>query len=954
MVVEVQDDGGNRVTTANHTIALSLGQNTGSTVFQTDFTSFNLVDTDSRQYGRTVSTEDGFFSAMAFNPLDGLVYGVYLNLDGWSSGPQPKAADQEPFTIELRTIDPVTGVQTTIGPNLLLAKEKITGLAFKDGKLYAAGGMGSMGDQNPAMLYEVNTATAAMTEIGYITISGGMYANRVLGMETDPTTGVIYATVVAGLNNSKGEKGGGAPKNGNNQCPLQLVTIDPNTHAATTIGCQSALVYALSFRRDGTLVGTGVWRETPAIVFFELDKTTGGATQIMTGRPTMFYGLQQITWAPAELTGTLTAKAVNGQATFVDLMINAPGVGYTLKCAVNGTTITGQNSAPFDILSARPTQLVFKTQPAQTELCTTISPAVQVELRNIRGEVVTTATNEVTISLGHNPTGGTLGGVLKKAAVNGVATFDMLDLNTLGTGYTLKAEAAGMLPVLSTPFNVVAGSGGQQISFYSQPGTAAPGAPLPPILVEVRDASGQPSNADNRVITLTLEQNPGTNIIHSYGCSSLYSLCLPALELIDYSTPASMGPLPLALPPMMLRAMSFNPADGLIYALDTIYEPTLLSIDPVKNTYQTLGRPTMDGGHASLRYGLAFKNGTLYAGEESGYPARLFTVDLSTGALTQVGNGGMKSNVGEIRNIYGMETDPTTNTIYALVYARGETYQYHLVRIDEAQNPPYGYSFGKLDENLAPQLKAITFTADGTLLAMGGGPRLSHGPDHLHHPQDHRPNLRIHEDRPLGRQRTADLDPGPADGDHLGPAGQRRGHLQQPLHQRAGHGVYPEGLGLRPEPGCQHPLHHQSRPAGPAVLFPAARQRHRLQRPGADKGGNTQCPGEQGDKRRYEDQTGLERQPIGRQAQRHPDPGVVGRRGHLRRPADRPPRKRLHPDGHGHLPDLGQQRQLQRRPGHRPGHLPGLRNPAAEQPNKHQAPRLHRGGQGQQQPAGHR
>ena len=60
------------------------------------------------------------------------------------------------------------------------------------------------------------------------------------------------------------------------------------------------------------------------------------------------------------------------------------------------------------------------------------------------GDVVTSYNGSVTIALANNPGGGTLGGTLTVAAVNGVATFSGLTLNNLGTGYTLKVTASGL------------------------------------------------------------------------------------------------------------------------------------------------------------------------------------------------------------------------------------------------------------------------------------------------------------------------------------------------------------------------------------------------------------------------------------------------------------------------------------------------------------------------------
>ena len=52
---------------------------------------------------------------------------------------------------------------------------------------------------------------------------------------------------------------------------------------------------------------------------------------------------------------------------------------------------------------------------------------------------MTTSTAPVTVALQQNPAGGTLSGTLTRNAVAGVATFNNLSVNTVGTGYTLSA-----------------------------------------------------------------------------------------------------------------------------------------------------------------------------------------------------------------------------------------------------------------------------------------------------------------------------------------------------------------------------------------------------------------------------------------------------------------------------------------------------------------------------------
>src|SRR5881398_1569004 len=101
-------------------------------------------------------------------------------------------------------------------------------------------------------------------------------------------------------------------------------------------------------------------------------------------------------------------------------------------------------------------KLVFTVQPSNAAAGGAITPAMQVAVQDAQGNTVMTATTSITLAIGTNPASGTLSGTTIVAAVNGVATFSTLSLNTAGSGYTLTASATGLTGATSTAFNVVA------------------------------------------------------------------------------------------------------------------------------------------------------------------------------------------------------------------------------------------------------------------------------------------------------------------------------------------------------------------------------------------------------------------------------------------------------------------------------------------------------------------
>src|SRR5439155_7388494 len=93
---------------------------------------------------------------------------------------------------------------------------------------------------------------------------------------------------------------------------------------------------------------------------------------------------------------------------------------------------------------------------------------VQVTALDAAGNPVPGFTGSVTVALGTNPGGATLGGTTTVAAVNGVASFSPLTLDKTGTGYALTATAAGLNPATSGDFNITPGAA-TQLAFGTQP-----------------------------------------------------------------------------------------------------------------------------------------------------------------------------------------------------------------------------------------------------------------------------------------------------------------------------------------------------------------------------------------------------------------------------------------------------------------------------------------------------
>ena len=207
----------------------------------------------------------------------------------------------------------------------------------------------------------------------------------------------------------------------------------------------------------------------------------------------------------ATLSGTSTKAAVAGVATFADLSIDRSGTGYTLSST--GTGLTGSTSTAFDIAAGTLTKLAFTTQPSGAVAGATLTTTVTGQ--DALGNTVPSFTGSVAITIGANPTGGTLSGPATVQAVAGSATFSSLTIDKSGVGYTLSASSGALTGATSAPFDITAGTA-VGLAFTVQPSSALAGAAIAPtILVSAQDAFGNTATGFVGPVTLAIATNPG-------------------------------------------------------------------------------------------------------------------------------------------------------------------------------------------------------------------------------------------------------------------------------------------------------------------------------------------------------------------------------------------------------------------------------------------------------------
>ena len=211
-------------------------------------------------------------------------------------------------------------------------------------------------------------------------------------------------------------------------------------------------------------------------------------------------------------TGGTTATPVAGVATFTGCWIDRAGSTYQLRAVAAG--LTAATSSTFGVVAGAAARLGFIANPIGGTGGTSFPAQPVVRVEDAYGNVATSASVTVTLSLAVNPSGGSLAcnGGTAMATAGGLAVFNGCRIDSVGVAYELAATATGLTTALSTPFDIVAGPPARLV-FALQP-SGGPGGDAWSVqpVVDVRDAGGNPTAATVPV-TLALGANPGSGTL---------------------------------------------------------------------------------------------------------------------------------------------------------------------------------------------------------------------------------------------------------------------------------------------------------------------------------------------------------------------------------------------------------------------------------------------------------
>ena len=194
-------------------------------------------------------------------------------------------------------------------------------------------------------------------------------------------------------------------------------------------------------------------------------------------------------------------------------------------------------------------QLAFAVQPSNATAGVLINPIMAVAIQDASGNLVTSATNVVTLTIGSAASGGSLAGTASVPGVNGVATFSNLRVVTAGTGYTLKAASTGLAAATSTEF-AIAAAAASRLAFTVQPSQTVRGVAItPPVQVAAQDSFGNLATEFQDSVTVALPANrpiaslSGTTVVRAVNGVATFNDLSIAATSPSYMLTASAGGL---------------------------------------------------------------------------------------------------------------------------------------------------------------------------------------------------------------------------------------------------------------------------------------------------------------------------------------------------------------------------------------------------------------------------
>ncbi len=224
---------------------------------------------------------------------------------------------------------------------------------------------------------------------------------------------------------------------------------------------------------------------------------------------TSFDGLVTLKLTPNPSGSTrgdsLSYQAVNGVADFVGLALNRAGVGFVLTASSG--SLTAATTRAINVTANTVSRLVVISQPPG-KVGAGMPFGLRVAAEDDYGNVISSFTGSVTLTLASGPAGAGVTGKLIATLVKGVATFSGLKIARAGTEYSLMASSGSLDTATTGLFSVTAGTA-THLAVTTQPPSNVNAGSAFGLVVTALDAYGNMATSFTGKVTLSLASNPG-------------------------------------------------------------------------------------------------------------------------------------------------------------------------------------------------------------------------------------------------------------------------------------------------------------------------------------------------------------------------------------------------------------------------------------------------------------
>jgi streptogramin lyase len=208
--------------------------------------------------------------------------------------------------------------------------------------------------------------------------------------------------------------------------------------------------------------------------------------------------------AGATIGGTVSVTASNGVATFSNVSLTKAASSYTLVVTSSGV---GEAVPTAVTVTPAPASQVAITQQPQASVTAGNGFGLLAAIEDPYGNVVTSASNTVTVALANNPGGSSLGGTLSVTASQGVAAFGGLTLTKAASGYTLQVSSSGLSSAISSAITVTPAAA-TQVVITQQPPASVPVNTGFGLQAAIEDAYGNVETSASNTVKVAMANNP--------------------------------------------------------------------------------------------------------------------------------------------------------------------------------------------------------------------------------------------------------------------------------------------------------------------------------------------------------------------------------------------------------------------------------------------------------------